>query len=312
MDKISIMRTINYRYYLVFLFVLTLLTGEINAQQEPMFTQYMFNTLSINPAIAGTKKSINANSLSRFQWVGMEGSPKTFSVGLHSPVNNRKIGVGLTILSDKIGPVTNTHISLNYAYRLIITEDLTLSMGIKGGISSYYAGLSHLDVIDNEDPQFIDNEKKLSPNLGFGFYLYHERFYVGFAVPKLLETSIDEEYAESFTDLKRHYYIHAGYTMQLSSEWVFKPSLLTKAVSGSPTSNDITLQFLYNNKIWIGGMYRLGDAAGLFGDVAINRQLMLGYGYDSSLNSMMGANSGSHELMIIYEFDIRRKSIPLF
>jgi len=306
------MKIVKYKFLTILVFVLMCLGTKLSAQQDPMFTQYMFNPLTFNPAIAGTDNSINLNLLSRLQWVGLEGSPKTFSLGIHSPINNRKIGLGLSILSDNLGPVSNTHYTLNYAYRLTITKELTLSMGIKGGITSYYAGLNHLDVIDEQDPQFVTNESKIMPNLGFGFYLYSDKYYIGFAVPKLLETSIDEEYAESFKDLKRHYYIHAGYTLELSSEWTFKPSILTKAITGASTSNDITLQFIYNEKVLLGGMYRIGDAAGLFVDVSINRQLMLGYGYDFSLNSMMGSNSGSHELMIIYKFDIRRKSIPLF
>lgn len=277
--------------------------GKLNAQQEPMYTQYMFNTLSVNPAYAGTRNALNLNTLTRLQWVGLEGSPKTFSLALHSPINKRKIGLGLTLVTDEVGPVNNTYFTANYAYRLKITEELTLSMGIKGGISSYYVGLTDLSLNDPEDPNFQNNEKKISPNAGVGFYLYHEKFYVGISAPKLFETTVDEEYATSENELKRHYYIIGGYIWQINTKWVFKPTLLTKAVSGAPVSNDISMQFLYNNRIWMGAMYRIGDAAGIFVDVKINNQITIGYGYDFSLNGLSGINSGTHELMISYDFD---------
>lgn len=276
---------------------------KINAQQEPMYTQYMFNTLSVNPAYAGTRNALNLNTLTRLQWVGLEGSPKTFSVALHSPINKRKVGLGLTLVTDEVGPVRNTYFTANYAYRLRITDNVTLSMGIKGGISNYYAGLSDLKVNDEEDPHFLSNEKKLSPNVGIGFYLYSEKYYVGFSAPKLIETTVDEEYAASENELKRHYYIIGGYIWQINSKWIFKPTLLTKAVYGAPVSNDITMQFLYNDRIWMGAMYRIGDAAGLFVDVKVNRQIMVGYGYDFSLNGLSGINSGTHEIMLSFDFD---------
>ena len=289
-------------FYFVIIIV-TLSISKIFAQQEPMFTQYTFNTLSVNPAYAGTRNALNLNTLTRFQWVGLNGAPKTVSVALHSPINKRKVGVGLTIVSDEVGPVRNTYYSANYAYRLKITEELTLSMGIKGGITSYSVGLSDLYVNDQEDEVFNSNEKKISPNAGIGFYLYSNKFYVGFAAPKLLETSVDEEYASNVTELKRHYYIIGGYIWKLNSKWVFKPSILTKAVSGSPISNDITMQFLYDDIIWMGAMYRIGDAAGLFLDMKVNNQFIIGVGYDFSLNGLSGINSGTYEIMLSYDFN---------
>lgn len=291
------------RIYLGLLVFLLVGILNLNAQQEPMYTQYMFNTLSVNPAYAGTRNALNLNTLTRLQWVGLEGSPKTFSLALHSPVNKRKIGVGLTLVTDEVGPVRNTYFTVNYAYRLRINDKLTLSMGLKGGISNYHVGLTDLSIIDTEDPQFQNNEKKLSPNAGVGFYLYSDKYYVGISAPKLFETTIDEEYASNENEMKRHYYIVGGYVLKLNPNWVFKPSLLTKLVQGAPVSNDITMQFLYNDRIWMGAMYRIGDAAGLFVDIKVNKQFIIGYGYDFSLNGLSGINSGTHEIMLSYDFD---------
>lgn len=273
-----------------------------NAQQEPMFTQYSFNSLTINPAIAGTMPSLNVNALTRLQWVGMDGAPKTFSLTAHTPLEGRKIGVGLTLVTDKVGPVSNTFFTVNYAYRLRINDELTLSMGIKGGINSYKVGLTDLSVINSEDPQFQNNEKKISPNLGFGFHLYGDKYYVGFSAPKLIQTTVDDEYATDENQLKRHYYIFGGYNWQINSDWVLKPGLLTKIVAGSPVSNDITVQTTYIDRFGGGLVYRIGDALGLFVNGIVYEELTVGYGYEYSLNGLSGINGGTHEIMLMYNF----------
>ena len=294
------------RFYLG-LIILFVGIGNMMAQQEPMFTQYMFNSLTINPAYAGTTETLNLNTLTRLQWVGLEGSPKTFSLTAHTPIEGRKIGLGITLVTDEIGPVNNTFFTINYAYRLRVTDDLTLSMGLKGGISSYTVGLTDLSVIDPEDPQFQSNEKKISPNLGFGFYLYGDQYYVGFSAPKLIQTTVDDEYATDENQLKRHYFIAGGYNCQINSEWLLKPSLLTKIVAGSPVSNDITVQGLYNDLVGAGVMYRIGDAAGLFVFGKVYKELQVGYGYEYSLNGLSGINSGTHEIMLTYDFDVTKE-----
>jgi type IX secretion system PorP/SprF family membrane protein len=303
MIQIKIMRKICY----LGLMGLFIGIGNIQAQQEPMFTQYMFNSLTINPAYAGTIDAINVNTLTRLQWVGMEGSPKTFSLTGHTPIEGRDIGLGITLVTDKVGPVNNTFFTVNYAYRLKVTEELTLSMGLKGGINSYRVGLTDLDIIDYEDPQFHSNEKKISPNLGFGFYLYEDRYFIGFSAPKLIQTTIDEEYATDENQLKRHYFLTGGYNWQIDPDWVLKPSILTKMVAGSPISNDLTVHTLY--KDWIGGglVYRIGDALGLFASCKVYKELNIGYGFEYSLNGLAGVNSGTHEIMLSYNFDLLTK-----
>lgn len=290
------------KHYCLIIIVLLFNIYNLRAQQEPVFTQYMFNPLSINPAYAGTEDALNVNTLTRLQWVGLEGSPKTFSLTAHMPMEGRKIGLGATLVTDKIGPVNNTFFTVNYAYRLRVTDDLTLSMGIKGGINSYKVGLTDLSIIDSEDPQFQNNEKRISPNLGFGFYLYGEKYFVGFSAPKLIQTKVDDEYATDKNQLKRHYYIAGGYNWQITSEWMLKPSMLTKIVAGSPVSNDITVQTVYNE--WIGGglVYRIGDALGFFAFGNVYEELNVGYAYEYSLNGLSGVNSGTHEIMLTYNF----------
>jgi type IX secretion system PorP/SprF family membrane protein len=291
------------KYYLIII-VLISLTSISKAQQEPMFTQYMFDPISFNAGYVGTTEMLNVNALTRLQWVGLEGSPQSYSISGHMPISGRKIGLGATLLSDKIGPVNNTFFTVNYAYRLRVTDQVTLSMGIKGGINSYKVSLTELSIRDQEDQQFDKNEKKISPNLGFGFYLYEERYYVGFSVPKLIQTTIDEEYATDKNQLKRHYYIVGGYNWEVNNEWDLKPSLLTKIVEGSPVSNDITIQAVYNKLVGGGLVYRVGDAMGFFAYGKVYKELNVGYGYEYSLNGLSGINSGTHEIRLTYDFDI--------
>ncbi len=288
--------------------------SSIVAQQEPSFTQYIFDPITFNAGYVGTTSMLNVNALTRLQWVGMEGSPKSFSLSAHTPIEGRKIGLGITLLTDKVGPVNNTFFTVNYAYRLRVTDRLTLSMGLKGGISSYKVGLTGLSVIDEQDPQFENNEKKISPNLGFGFYLYEEKYFVGFSVPKLIQTTVDEEYATDENQLKRHYYIVGGYNYELNSDWDIKPSLLTKIVAGSPVSNDITIQALYNKLVGGGLVYRVGDALGFFAYGKVYKELNVGYAYEYSLNGLSGVNSGTHEIRLTYDFDINtsRDKIRIF
>jgi len=301
----------KFKFFLGILLFFAVVSESV-AQQEPMFTQYMFDPITINPAFSGSTNMLNVNTLTRLQWVGMEGAPKTFSLTSHMPVQGRDIGLGVTLLTDKVGPVNNTFFTINYAYHLELNDLLTLSMGLKGGISSYKAGLSGLDVNDPEDPQFESNEKKISPNLGFGFYLYEDRYFVGFSVPKLIQTKVDEEYATDDRQLKRHYYIVGGYNWRINPDWILKPSLLTKIVEGSPVSNDVTVHALYMDLVGAGLMYRIGDAMGIFVYGKVYKQLNIGYGYEYSLNGLSGVNSGTHEIRLTYDFDISNSNRKIF
>ncbi|TAJ08182.1 type IX secretion system membrane protein PorP/SprF [Marinilabiliaceae bacterium JC017] len=277
------------------------------AQQEPLYTQYMFNTVSVNPAYAGTRDAMNLLFLSRLQWSGLDGAPKTNTFSMHSPLNNYNMGVGFSVVSDKIGPVNNYYINLNYAYRVNLTDKMILSMGIKGGIYNYYVGLNDIPLNENGDPAFAgDLEKRLQPNVGAGLYLYTDKFYVGVSVPKLIQTDIGNEVKSGTSvlgELKRHYFIMGGYVFDLNHEFKLKSSLINKMVEGAPPSTDITAQMIYKDTYWLGATYRVGDAVAFLADIQINKQLIVGYSYDFSVSRLAGYNHGSHEIMISYDFD---------
>ncbi|WP_430933736.1 PorP/SprF family type IX secretion system membrane protein [Saccharicrinis sp. 156] len=286
--------------------LLSLNMFEAKAQQEPQYTQYMFNTVSVNPAYAGTRNAMNILALSRIQWAGLQGAPITHTVTMHTPLNNYKMGLGFSIVSDKIGPVDNFYFNFNYAYRVNVTEKMILSMGIKGGIYNYTVGLNELNVGEGYDASFSGKiEQRWKPNAGAGLYLYTDRWYAGFSIPKLIQTDLNGNTttAGNLSSLKRHYFLMAGYVFDINHDFKFKPSFINKVVEGAPPSTDVTAQVLYLDKYWLGATYRFGDALAFLANIQLNKQLMVGYSYDFTTSNMNSYNNGSHEIIVSYDFD---------
>ncbi len=276
----------------------------VSAQQEPQYTQYMFNAVSVNPAYTGTRDALNVLLLSRLQWVGIEGAPRTYDFTIHTPISKYKMGLGLSLVSDSYGPVSNQYLNLNYAYRINITDKTSLSMGIKGGIYNYHLNLTGLNFGEpgahiNENP-----EQKFLPNVGMGLYLFSDRYYVGASVPRLIQTELNGEQMTPGTlgDLKRHYYLMGGMVFNLSSNLKFKPSLINRIVEGAPASTDFTAQFLIKDTYWAGVSYRYNEATAFLASVQVNNQLMIGYSYDFQVSELSLFNKGSHEIVISYDF----------
>lgn len=284
--------------------VLALVCQKANAQQEPLYTQYMFNTVSVNPAYAGTRNAMNMLFISRLQWTGIDGAPKTHNFTMHTPLNNYKMGVGFSIVADSYGPVNNYYFNFNYAYRINLTEKITLSMGIKGGIYNYYVDLNSINVGD-VDPSFGSNvEQKWQPNAGAGLYAYSDKWYAGFSVPKLIQTDIgSSSSSNNLSALKQHYFLMAGYVFDINEAFKIKPSFITKMVNGAPPSTDITGQVIYQDTYWLGVSYRVEDALAFIANIQLNKQLMVGYSYDYTLSNLNSYSNGSHEIIISYDFD---------
>lgn len=294
------------RRFVQILFIILLVSGsQIGwSQQEPQYSQYMFNMMSVNPAYTGTTEALNALWLTRTQWVGVPGAPVSHTFALHTPINEKRIGVGASIIADNIGPVKVFFTNLNYAHRFNLNEKLTLSLGLKAGFYDYRVNLTELQ-LNETDLAFSENiMKKWQPNFGFGAYLYSDNFYAGASVPKLLNTDLDEAITtdEISSELKRHFFLTAGFIFDLNPDWKIKPSILNKMVEGAPPSLDISAQALYKDKFWFGTTYRVGDALVLLMDIQINRQLMVGYSYDFTISGMSDLSDGSHEIIISYDF----------
>ena len=273
---------------------------ESTAQQDPMFTQYMFNTLSINPAYAGHANLIEANLIHRSQWVNFDGAPRTQSFTIHAPLRKENIGLGGTILSDKNGPSSQVGIFLDASYKIIMDKS-SLAFGLKGGLNLYKAELTALNPVDGTDPIFqsdIVNEPLM--NFGFGLFWSAEKWYLSASLPKLLNNELIDENLPTFemNTERRHFFLGGGFVFDLNNYVKFKPTILAKMVDGAPPSVDVTANFLFYDKFWAGAMYRTGDAVGMIFQYEINKKLRLGYSYDYVISGLSSFSGASHELMI--------------
>jgi type IX secretion system PorP/SprF family membrane protein len=273
------------------------------AQQDPIFTNYLQNPIAFNPAIAGTVDGLNLSLLSRHQWIGMDGAPASYSFGAHTPYIRQNMGLGFNVMTDKAGPLRNTHITGSYAYRITVMEGMQLSMGLKAGLSSYNAKIGDLQVNDPLDPNFQSDENRVSPNLGVGFYLFTNKYYAGFSIPRLVEVKLNKEYRDSKEPYNPQFYLMGGYNFRLNRDWAILPSALLGIMNGSPISTDLTCQLLYLDRFYFGTHYRIGDALGLLLNAKVNKDLSLGYAFDFTLNKLSRVNSGTHEIMITYVFE---------
>lgn len=278
-----------------------------NAQQQPMYTQYMFNALAINPAYAGSHESISATALSRIQWVGIDGAPTTHTFSIHSPVPGKKIGIGAVFSHDQIGVSKQTTVQLSYAYRIQMRRS-TLSLGLQGGIRSNRTNYAELGV---NDGNLQGSEFAVRPNFGVGAYYYTGRYYVGVSVPTVIKNNWSKASDDDRvigTDIP-HFFVTAGMVFDVSPLVKIKPSALIKSVQGAPVELDINANVILDDKVWVGLSYRSFDALSLILELQVNPQLRFGYAYDLTVSDLRQVNSGSHELMLNYRFVYERTKI---
>jgi len=276
---------------------------KMNAQQDPMFTQYMFNTLSINPAYAGSADRLSAVALHRSQWVNFEGAPKTQTITVHSPLKKENISIGGSIVNDSYGPVKQTGFYLDASYRIFMGNK-RLAFGLKAGTNLFSANLLDLNPLMENDNTFSANiSSKALPNFGFGAMFYSKRFYVGASAPKLLANKLIDGDLPDFLNNqeKQHMFLIAGAVFDISYYTKFKPTILVKAVNGAPLGAEFTAQFLFFEKFWAGAMYRWEDAAGILLQYEINNKFKIGYAYDYTLSDIRKYSDGSHEIMLGFD-----------
>lgn len=279
-----------------------LCAGSVHAQQDPLYSQYMFNTLAFNPGYAGSADVFTVMALSRHQWVGFDGAPATQTFLAHTPLKNENMAIGLSAMNDRIGPSRQTAAFVDFAYRIKTGADTRLAFGLKGGLNMYQADLASLTTVD-PDQANVNIPNELLPNFGFGLFWHSPRYYVGLSAPKLLENA----YTASTITVQpaneaRHYFLMAGYVMDLSRDIKFKPSIMLRTVAGAPLSLDVNANFLLRERIWFGAMYRLGNAFGVMGQYQINDQLRAGYAFDLTTTTIGAYNAGTHEVMLSYDF----------
>jgi type IX secretion system PorP/SprF family membrane protein len=299
-----------------------------SAQQDAQYTQYMFNTMSVNPAYAGSRGQLSIAALYRAQWIGLDGAPKTQTLNLHSPIRESHLGYGISVVNDNIGDgvVQETYFDavLSYTINLSdnVSEERKLSFGIKAGGNLLNLDFNGLNNFDNE-PIYGDNiENKFSPNFGLGFYYHTDRFYAGISAPNMLKTDHfdnsqrDANTVQFLSTQRINYYFITGYVFDLNPDWKFKPALLTKVVGGAPLQVDLSASFLYNDKFSLGAAYRWDAAVSALVGFQITEQFMLGLAYDKEVTELGGTqfNDGSFEVFLRFELikSFRRTISPRF
>ncbi|WP_445457304.1 PorP/SprF family type IX secretion system membrane protein [Flavobacterium sp. HNIBRBA15423] len=274
------------------------------SQQDSQFTQYMYNTVNINPAYAGSRGVLSIFGLHRNQWVGLDGAPVTNTFSLNTPISKSKMGLGLSFINDRIGPSDENTISVDVSYSVPTSENFKLSFGVKGTanlLNIDFTKLSQYDPGDVLGTTNIDN--KFSPNIGAGVYYHSDRSYIGFSVPNFLETEHfnKENSTASIASERMHYHLIAGHVFDLTGNIKLKPAVLGKLVQGAPLQVDISANFLFNEKFTFGAAYRWSAAVSGMVGFQVSDSWMIGYAYDMETTKLAKYNSGSHEIFLRYE-----------
>jgi len=282
---------------------ITIMSVVTMAQQDPMYTQYMFNLSSVNAAAIGRGNNISFMNVDRFQWVGFKGAPKTYSLTADIPVKFFNSGIGFTYINDNIGPEHTNNFYIDYAYHIHLGRDIRLGMGLKAGFKVYSADFSNVGQDGVADEEFASNiNGDFMPNFGLGLFLYGQKYYFGLSSPKLVNHKYENTSNASGGE-ERHYFIIGGYVLPINDQVVFKPSVAVKFVKNAPASYDISANFMLYDRFWAGLAYRSGDAISFLTQFEVTERLSIGYAYDITLSKIRTTSSGSHEIML--RFDLK-------
>jgi type IX secretion system PorP/SprF family membrane protein len=283
------------------LLLLIAVTG-VYAQQVPQFSQYMYNTISINPAYAGSKEVMVINLLNRNQWLGVDGAPVTQTFSAHTSVPGSNVGLGLSVINDKLGFERTTYVFSDVSYKINLDpyDEYKLTFGIKAGFRKYSIDPELLNDPDyNNDPFLSNADYKWDPNIGVGLYFRGESFYLGLSAPRILTYRGNSEY---FSLDRVSYFANGGYVMDVNPNLIFKPAFIIKYTNGAPLSFDFSAMFLINKNVWLGASYRLQDSFGALVNFRVAKGVSIGYAYDYVTSGLNTATFGSHEIMLNFEF----------
>lgn len=295
-------------YFLAAFALMTLV--DVNAQQDPNYTQYMYNLSVVNPAYAGSKENLSGGLLYRKQWVNIENAPTTGTFFVHSPVG-KNVGLGLSAISDKIGPVEENNIYGDFSYTLNLGGESRLAFGLKAGATFHkvalFSQIGQSNVPDMDDPAFSSDTSNTYLNLGTGLFYYTNKFYVSLSVPNILKSKHLDFKGRQFGSETSHYFLTGGYVFDLNPNLKFKPFAMVKSAFNAPTSFDVSTNFLFNNKFEIGATYRLEDSFGAMVNYAITPNLRIGYAYDHIVSDLKVTTPSSHEVILLFDLNFPKK-----
>lgn len=304
------MKHLNIYHKIAALLSIIILSFQSNAQQDPQFTQYMYNMSVINPAYATAEEGIlNLGGLYRTQWVGLEGAPKTGSFFAHTPIND-KIEMGISFTNDNIGDVVNeNNIYADFAYVLPVGIESKISFGVKAGVTLFDTNFNGFQLQSggaSTDQAFDENISRAFPNLGIGAFFFTDTYYLGLSAPNMLSTKhLENENGIKATGVQNvHYFLTGGYVFDIDNDIKLKPAFMARGVKGAPLAIDITANVLINEKLEAGLGYRLDDAISALVSFRIKPELRVGYAYDYTTTNLGDFNSGSHEIFILFDVDL--------
>lgn len=283
--------------------------NSIFGQQDPQYTQYMYNQNVLNPAYAGSRGVFSLNMLGRTQWVGVDGAPQTMTLSMHSPVG-KSVGLGLSVIHDEIGPAKEDNLYADFSYTIHTSDEGKLAFGLKAGFS--FLNVRSLTGIDSGDAVLTDPVNLASPNFGAGLFYYTQKFYAGLSVPNFLETKHLDNTSSSYASEKKHYFFTTGFVFDLNDNVKLKPSAMVKATIGAPVSIDLSANAFINDMFELGLSYRLDDSISAMFGVQISKDMRLGYAYDYTTSNFGQFNSGSHEIMLLIDFNKNKIKSPRY
>lgn len=273
------------------------------AQQHPIFTQYMFNGLVVNPAYAGSHESPALTASFRNQWTGIKHAPQTKVFSGHSPIKFSRSSAGAVIMHDRVGVIKETMIYGTYSYRIPLSEKAKIAVGGQAGFTTYKGNFSELDITtqnNNPDPAFARNDARLLPNLGIGIYYHNQKSYVGISLPALIENKLNTQDLVTKARQERHYFLTAGHVFDINADLKLKPNILLRLMENGPFQYDINSNLLIKNLLWVGVSYRMNDSVDGLIEWLTNEHLSIGYSYGYPVNALAAAQSGTHEIVLNY------------
>jgi type IX secretion system PorP/SprF family membrane protein len=296
----------NKIYVALLIAVVTLF--EAQAQQDPHYTQYMYNMNVINPAYAGSKENLSFGLLYRKQWVDIQGAPSTFTFSGSTPAG-KNVGIGLSIIADEIGPVKEQNVYGDFSYTLNLGGEHKLALGLKAGVTFQSIGL--LDLASTlphpTDNAFGANTSNTFFNLGTGIFYYTDKYYVSFSVPNMIRATYLDFNGTKYGTETQHYFLTGGYVFDLTPNLKFKPFAMLKSAFNAPSSVDVSTNFLFNERFEIGASYRLDDSFGAMVNFAITPGLRIGYAYDNVISEIRTVAPSSHEIIVLFDLNFPKK-----
>ena len=284
--------------------------ADATAQQDPHYTQYMYNMNVINPAYAGSKENLSFGLLYRKQWVDIEDSPTTMTFSGSAPVG-KNVGLGLSVINDKIGPVEETNVYADFSYTLNLGGEHRLALGLKAGVTIHDVGLftdiGNGNVPDLGDPAFGEDINNTYFNMGAGFFYYTQKYYLALSVPNMLKSKHLDYAPGKFGSEVSHYFLTGGYVFQLTDNLKMKPSFMLKSAFDVSPSVDGSLNFLFFERFEIGATYRIDDSFGGMVNYAITPSLKIGYAYDHIVSDLNVTTPASHEIMLLFDLNFPKK-----